>query len=230
MNTSQSRVVVEAAFLPNDQPAVAQSRISTGTSQEYIERSALTAARASSGDQYLIAFMKENGTLPSDATQEQISKQMFKTKLERIRRKIKDGGVVVECADFSVMACWSPPNPSVAHYLDQQVRNLDFVKQPIYAPFQEAIYAARAKHLYPRYGDRYWNLSLMARDPSVPRIPGAVRAAMHPFMQKARENHEAIWLEASNIHSRDVYTHFGFRTVDVIFVETAEFSCMIWEP
>lgn len=213
-----------------DQPAAASSFTTTGTSKEYIERSALTAAHASSSDQYLIAFMREKGTITANATKEQILEQMLKTKLERIRRKVQDGAVLIECANFSVMACWSPPNPSIARYLDQQVRNLDYVKQPIYAPFQKAIYEAREKHLYPKYGDRYWNLSLMARDPRIPRVPGAVRAAMFPFMQKAKEKSEAIWLEASNLHSRDVYAHFGFKTVEVIFVETAEFSCMIWEP
>ena len=215
---------------PQHQPTSTSPHSTTGTSRSYIERSALTAARASLDDHYLRAFVRENGTLTATTTDDEILEQMFKSKLDRITRKVNDGAVLIECANFSVMACWQPPTPAIAQYLEKQVRNLDFDKQPVYAPFQKAIYDARAKHLYPKYGDRYWNMSLMARDPTVPRIPGAVRAAMEPFIQKAKENDEAIWLEASNEHAKDVYAHFGFKTVEVILVETVEFFCMIWEP
>lgn len=220
--------MAEPASAPCHQTTTDPPSISTGSSREYIERIARIATRASLRDQYLLAFMKESGTITPDTTTDEVFQQMLQTKLERIKRKVNDGAVLAECGNFSVMACWSPPSPAIAHHLDRQVRQLDSARQPIYAPFQRAIYEARAKHLYPVYGDRYWNLSLMARDPSVPPVPGAVRAVMQPFMQKAGENGEAIWLEASNLHARDVYAHFGFRTVEVIFVETAEFSCMIW--
>ena len=54
-----------------------------------------------------------------------------------------------------------------------------------------------------------------------------------------------IWLEASNAHARDIYSHFGFRTAEVGIVSagTADeagnpveggvgvaFYGMIWEP
>ena len=47
---------------------------------------------------------------------------------------------------------------------------------------------------------------------------GAVRALFDPYLQQAREAGLPAWLEATNVHARDVYAHFGFKVVEEITI------------
>ena len=40
-----------------------------------------------------------------------------------------------------------------------------------------------------------------------------VRALIEPYLLKAKEAGLPAWVEALDEHARDVYAHFGFRTV-----------------
>lgn len=45
---------------------------------------------------------------------------------------------------------------------------------------------------------------------------GAIRAVIDPYLRRARENGLPVWLEATSEHAVNVYTHFGFRLVEMI--------------
>ena len=49
-------------------------------------------------------------------------------------------------------------------------------------------------------------------------VSGVVRALVEPYLQLAQEEGIPVFLEASNAHARDVYTHFGFQTVEEVVV------------
>jgi hypothetical protein len=42
------------------------------------------------------------------------------------------------------------------------------------------------------------------------------RTLILPFLEKARLENVPAWLEATNDHARDVYSHFGFRVVEEV--------------
>ena len=44
--------------------------------------------------------------------------------------------------------------------------------------------------------------------------PGVVSAILKIYLDKARADGVPAWVEASGTHSRDIYTHFGFRFVE----------------
>ena len=47
---------------------------------------------------------------------------------------------------------------------------------------------------------------------------GAIRALFEPYLQKAREAGRPVWLESTNEHARDVYTHFGFKVMEEVTI------------
>ena len=51
---------------------------------------------------------------------------------------------------------------------------------------------------------------------------GVVRALVEPYLQMAQEEGIAVYLEASNTHARDVYSHLSFRTVEEVVVGKGE--------
>ena len=47
---------------------------------------------------------------------------------------------------------------------------------------------------------------------------GAIRALFEPYLQKAQEAGLPVWLESTNEHARDVYTHFGFKVMQEVLI------------
>lgn len=93
--------------------------------------------------------------------------------------------------------------------------------------------ASRAKKTF--MGDKkYYYLNMVARhpdriEPGTNRIycvrcmfhitnnpTGVVRALFEPYIARAREEKVPIWLEAVSEHSKQVYEHFGFKTVAIL--------------
>ncbi|KAL4975139.1 hypothetical protein BDW66DRAFT_167431 [Aspergillus desertorum] len=83
-------------------------------------------------------------------------------------------------------------------------------------------------------GRRHWYLNLIGRDSERKEkganckfgTAGVVRALVQPFLERARKDGVPAWLEAVDEHSRDVYAHFGFRSVEVFRVGVAEFNAL----
>ncbi|OTB13506.1 hypothetical protein K445DRAFT_304275 [Daldinia sp. EC12] len=115
-------------------------------------------------------------------------------------------------------ACWEPARVGDPQRVDVAAR----MERPLFRSFADGVEELMRVHLYPIAervsAGRYWKLSLMARDPAVEYVPGAVRAVMVPFMEKFTSDQNEggampVWLEAGSERARDIYAHFGFREV-----------------
>ena len=95
-------------------------------------------------------------------------------------------------------------------------------RRPIFLDFLRKIAEAK-KRTFPRE-QRYWHLSLMARDPER-KDKGAVRAIIEPYVRQARREGMPMWLEAGNERAKDVYMWVGgFRQVGEIWSGVGEFD------
>ncbi|EED24594.1 conserved hypothetical protein [Talaromyces stipitatus ATCC 10500] len=110
------------------------------------------------------------------------------------------GGELVESDNFAAAAIWFPPGAELpaSSEDDEKIR-------------QFRAMAARAKKEFLN-GKKYWYLNMIARHPER-KEPGVIRALFEPYIARAREEGATIWLEAVSEHSKQVYEHFGFRTV-----------------
>jgi hypothetical protein len=142
--------------------------------------------------------------------------------------KISLGGFVAESDNFAAVACWEPPEVSEADAdeiwgdMDVATRVPDAERRPIFMNFLKQVAETKRK-TFPR-GQRYWHLTLMARDPDR-RDKGSVRAVMEPFLQRARQEGLPIWLEAGNERARDVYAWVGgFKVASVVWHGIGEFD------
>ncbi|RYP72012.1 hypothetical protein DL771_004481 [Monosporascus sp. 5C6A] len=200
--------------------------VTTGTSEDYMKGLALAVSRAYATDPLHLLFLSEK--LPSDGSSEPLSpesiRQMtYDSAMARLAAKIHHGAFVAEAAGFSAVACWEPESIYEKPRADMNAEAIKATR-PIYAEFLEKLQPVRKKHLWPvadrMSRGRFWHLCLMARDPTVPHVEGAVRALIVPFMKKFTsadqdEGPLPVWLEAGSERARAVYAHFGFREVGV---------------
>jgi hypothetical protein len=130
----------------------------------------------------------------------------------RTTRKLADGGVIIEAGNWAAAAIWDPPGSTVS---GPPLTEAERARRPVFASFIDDIAAAKKRHMPP--GQRYWHLSMMARDPRVqPPVKGAVRAVIEPYLRRAREEGLPVWLEASSTRARDVYAHLGFEVLECV--------------
>lgn len=85
-----------------------------------------------------------------------------------------------------------------------------------------------------RDGDgKFWQMSLVARDPTREYLPGAVRAVIVPLMdevcsRQTKGGAAPIWLIAGGRKARDMYEHFGFKEVGEIDVSGLKLWGMLY--
>ena len=146
----------------------------------------------------------------------------------RLTRKLSHGAFIVESNDSAAVACWEPPdataqeNAEIWDGFDMMQVIPDAERRPIFMDFLAQIAGAK-RRVFPR-NQRYWHLSLMARDPQR-NDKGAVRAVIEPYIQRAREEGVPVWLEAGNERARDVYMWVGrFRVIGEIVSGKGEFD------
>ncbi|OQU97070.1 hypothetical protein CLAIMM_03072 [Cladophialophora immunda] len=125
--------------------------------------------------------------------------------LPHIKTRFENGGILIQTFEWAGVALWLPPG------IEKPVTNSAAISEGA-VEYRRKFDALKKKHL----GDRtYWYLNLIARSPS--RLEkGAIRNLVEPFLQKAREQNIPVWLEATNQHAREVYTHLGFKTVEEV--------------
>ncbi|RYP76019.1 hypothetical protein DL770_007297 [Monosporascus sp. CRB-9-2] len=200
--------------------------VTTGTSEDYLKGLALAVSRASATDPRNLLFQSE--TLPPDGSIESLSPEsirqmIYDNAMARLAAKIPHGAFVAEAAGFSAVACWEPESIYEKPRGDMDAEAAKATR-PIFAEFLGKLEAVRKKHLWPvaerTSRGRFWHLCLMARDPTVPYVKGAVRALLVPFMKKftsvdQNEGPIPVWLEAGSEQAKAVYAHFGFREVGV---------------
>ena len=184
-------------------------QITSSNSPEYRHRLADISSRACFSDPINVLFQRDKIGVSAQVTLENI----YKSTLHRIETKVGLGSLVVEADKFAAVACWEPPG---AVRRDHNVEELEELakERPIYAAFNRDIEAAKNECL--GHGQKYWQLSLMARDP-LRTSKGAVRAIIEPFVERSKEERVPIWCVAGNERARDVYAYFGFEVVKVIY-------------
>jgi hypothetical protein len=150
---------------------------------------------------------------------------IYKTNLLRIETKVGLGSSIVEADKFAAVACWEPPEAVHRNHTSEELKELA-KERPIYADFVRNIEAAKNECL--GEGQKYWQLTLMARDP-LRTSKGAVRAIIEPFVERSKEERVPIWCVAGNERARDVYAYFGFEVVKVIYSgeEKVRTWCMV---
>ncbi|KAL4911177.1 hypothetical protein BDW74DRAFT_172641 [Aspergillus multicolor] len=136
---------------------------------------------------------------------------------EVVRKKVELGATLVEAGGFAAVAIWFPPDKQ-KHAKDdsESLATLSARERA----FGEKLDEVKKRHLQ---GRKHWYLNLIGRDPER-KEKGVVRALMEPFLQQAKKDRVPAWLEAVDRHSCDVYTHFGFRTVEEFRVGFGEFN------
>ncbi|KIX95940.1 uncharacterized protein Z520_08195 [Fonsecaea multimorphosa CBS 102226] len=126
--------------------------------------------------------------------------------LPHIRSRFENGGILIQTFDYAGVALWLPPG------VEKPVTSSAATSEGA-AEYRRKFDALKKKYM----GERtYWYLNLIARSPARLEKAGAVRNLVDPFLKKAREQNVPVWLEATNQHAREVYTHLGFKTVEYV--------------
>ncbi|KAI0853878.1 hypothetical protein F5Y00DRAFT_269238 [Daldinia vernicosa] len=219
---SISPIIVQEPSKPAVLPEV-----TTGTSERYIQGLASAVSRASATDPLTVMFQGEKlppGQTTKDVDLATMQRIVYDSAITRLTAKIAAGGFVVEAGGFAAVACWEPGRAGDPHRMDVSTAAVSG-KRPLFKAFVDRVTELMRVHLYPIAervsAGRYWKLSLMARDPAVEYVPGAVRAVLVPFMERFTSDQNEggampVWLEAGNERARDIYAHFGFREVGEI--------------
>ncbi|KAI2467283.1 hypothetical protein F4781DRAFT_402760 [Annulohypoxylon bovei var. microspora] len=209
--------------------------ITTGTSERYIHGLARAVSRASATDPLTVLFQGEKlppGQSTADLDLPALQHMVYEASLARLNDKLTAGGFVVEAGNFAAVACWVPVMVGETH---AQASTL--AQRPFFRKFLQRDQELMREHLYPLAervsGGRFWKLSLMARDPEVEYVPGAVRAVLVPFIEQFTSDQNEggpmpVWLEAGSEQARAVYAHFGFRDVGEIDVGGVMTWCMMY--
>lgn len=196
-------------------------QITSSNCPEYRHRLADVSSRACLSDPLNLLFQRDKTVSLAQVTLENV----YKSTLLRIETKVGLGSLIVEADKFAAVACWEPPG-TVQYYNVEELEELRR-ERPIYAAFNQDIEAAKNECL--GEGQKYWQLSLMARDP-LRTSKGAVRAIMEPSVARSKEERVPIWCVAGNERARDVYAYFGFEVVRVIYSgeEKVRTWCMVY--
>jgi len=195
-------------------------QVTASNSPEYRHRLAEISSRAVLFDPFNILLEQDKTGSSTPTTVEGI----YKGSMIRIERKVGLGSIILEADNFAAVACWEPPSAIGPDYPETQLDEMA-KERPIYSKFirdyQAVILGCFGE------GQKYWSLSLLARDPD--RVSkGAIRAVLEPYIERAKSERLPIWLIAGNEHARDVYAHFGFRVLKVLFSGPESKSVLTW--
>ncbi len=195
--------------------------VTSSSSPEYCHRLSDISSRACISDPLNILFQREKAGPSATFTLE----NLYDATLLRIKHKMTLGSTIIEAGNFAAVACWEPPDAVAPHFSTVEIDELA-KERPSYSAFLRDLQAAQKECL--GEGQKYWQLSLMARDP-LKTSKGAVRAIIEPFVVRAREEGVPIWCVAGNVRARDVYAYFGFEVVRVVFSgeEKVRTWCMV---
>jgi hypothetical protein len=157
---------------------------------------------------------------------------------DKIQRLARDGAVMVQSGDWSAVAIWEPPNFRMVG--EPANRNCALIEE-----WKELVKIIEAEHLGVQSTENgtsevdqsnnesskseepksnpHWHLGFLARNPSVPTVPGAISALLRPFLDRAVADGVPAWLEATTPRAVSIYEHFGFRVVEKVTLGTGRF-------
>ncbi|KAK7750790.1 hypothetical protein SLS62_007343 [Diatrype stigma] len=214
--------------------------ITTGTSKQYIQRLALVNSRASVSAPLTIAFEGEKLKPPETIESlgpEGLRQILYDGSVARLTAKVSNGAFIAEAGDFAAAACWEPESIREGPRADMSPELAAKATRPIFAEFTERVEVVKQARLRPvaerMSQGRFWHLNMLARDPGVPYVQGAVRAVLVPFLERfTSEDGEGgpapIWLETDTERARSIYAHFGFREVGAWEVRGVKIWAMMY--
>ena len=147
--------------------------------------------------------------------------QLTATNVIRINTKCDAGAFLVEAGDFAAVACWQPPECTGVAGFGQDADQIEREGRVAFAEFLRGV--SERKKVTFSGEERYWQLSLMAREPGR-KEKGVVRAVMEWGLERARREGCRVWVEAGSGRARDVYGWFGFRVVEELRIGRGVFD------
>ncbi|KAK3364722.1 hypothetical protein B0T25DRAFT_530853 [Lasiosphaeria hispida] len=148
-----------------------------------------------------------------------------------IRSSISRNGVLIEAADTSAVALWELPNlhrvaEGPGSTSSGGLHNRTDSDQHIKNEWKQVVQLAKMKYIGTERNSEtdditilpHYHLDFLARNPSVPKIPGAISAVVLPYLAKAKQDRLSVWLEATSLDVVTLYKHFGFRVLEEITI------------
>lgn len=206
-------------------------KMTVGTSEEYNEKVASVLSHAMLPNVVWRRFVQE-GTdgIGSDTSDEKLLPAYHSLVEQHLASGAGSGAFIAEAGDFSACAFWWPPGsqqpPKDHKGFDEQERQ----GKTLMAAFGREIEKIQIEQIWSRYGQEFWYLGLLARDPRKPALPGAVRAVLQPVIDQAAAEGKPIWVATTSEHAREMYLHFGFQMVRMVTVDGHNQWCMILYP
>lgn len=205
--------------------------MTVSTSEEYIEKMASLAAHAMLPNVLWGLFSREDTDgVGLDAPEEQRLQAYRSVVKQYLLPGARSGAFIAEAGDFSACASWWPPG---SHQAPKDVEDFDELERQgktLSAAFGREVEKIKIEQIWSRYGQEFWQLGLLARDPRKPAVPGAVRAVLQPFIDQAAAAEKPIWLVTTSTHARDIYLYFGWQVVRMVTVHGHHEWCMILYP
>jgi hypothetical protein len=245
-DASPSTAVSSAPSTPENQISKRDfplPKMTVGTSEGYIEKMASVVSHAMLPS-VIWALFFGSGTVGtnSDAWSDEERLQAYHSTVKQfLLPRAGTGAFIAEAGDFSACASWwppgshqqpkdLPPQEDLHESLEQQ-RQEGKGPSKLLAAFEREIQKVKTELIWSRYGQEFWHLALLARDPrKKPALRGAVRAVLQPFIHQAAAEGKSIWLTTTSEHARDIYLHFGWQVVRTVTVEGHNQWCMILFP
>ncbi|KAH8660306.1 hypothetical protein BX600DRAFT_513922 [Xylariales sp. PMI_506] len=144
-----------------------------------------------------------------------------------VRQSLRSGATLVEAGGNSAVALWELPYQSdmitTNHSFDEISDGLTKKE------WKEAVRSAKEKYIgleplqsgfssSERKVRPHYHLDFLGRDPSVPKVPGAISAVVTPFLDRAKQDGLKVWLEATSPEVAELYEHYGFKILEEITV------------
>lgn len=207
-------------------------KATVGTSEEFIDKLSWACSHAMLPNRFWRLFSREGSDEvgPDTRTDDELVQQYHGFLKQYLLSGVERGAFVLEAADFAACASWWPPG---SHKPPKDVGKSDEEEQQVKTVgsfFARETDKVRAELIWARYGQDYWHLILIGRDPRKEAVSGAVRAILRPVIKKAAEEEIPIWLVTSSSHARDIYLHYGWQMVKMISFQNIDQWCMILYP
>ncbi|KIX05474.1 uncharacterized protein Z518_06346 [Rhinocladiella mackenziei CBS 650.93] len=206
-------------------------KMTVGTSEEYNEKTASVLSHAMLPNVIWSLFSKEGiDGIGFDASDEKRLQAYHSIVKQFLVPGAESGAFIAEAGDFSACASWWPPG---SHQPPKDLEDFDELERQgktLWAAFGREIEKIKIEQIWSRYGQEFWHLGLLGRDPRKPAVAGAVRAVLQPFIDQAAAEGKPIWLVTTNEHARDIYLHFGWQVVRMVTYHGHSQWCMILYP
>lgn len=233
-NDAPTAIVASSATPTEDKQISRQDlpKITVSTSEEYIEKACSVMSRAMLPNELWSHFFLKEGIygMSIGVSEEKVLQSYHSLVKQFLTPGARSGAFIAEAGDFSACASWWPPG---SHEPPKDLEHFDELERqgkPLRAAFGREIEKIRIEQIWSSYGQEYWDLVLLARDPTKPVLIGAVTAVLQPFIDQAAAGGKPIWLVTSNEHARDIYQHFGWQVVKTVTFQGHNQWCMILYP